>query len=69
MFSIVRTLGPRAALRQELPALIAAFLIAEAFFKFHSFALECLAFLATWALLSAAQAAVLRLAVSRPADP
>ena len=32
-------------------SLVAAFAIAAIFYRFGSFALECLAFLATWALL------------------
>jgi hypothetical protein len=36
-----------------------AFLIAEFFYKFHSFTLECLAFLATWFVLSVIQSLVL----------
>jgi hypothetical protein len=32
--------------------------IAELFFKFKSFALECLAFLAVWALLSFVQSLI-----------
>jgi len=32
----------------QAPALLASFVIAELFYKFHSFTLECLAFLATW---------------------
>ena len=33
---------------RRLPALIAALLIAEMFFKFGSFTLECVAFLVLW---------------------
>jgi hypothetical protein len=36
----------------EAPALLAAWLIAEAFFKFHSFTLEAGAFLLTWMAFS-----------------
>ena len=32
----------------EAPSLLTSLLIAELFYKFHSFTLECLAFLATW---------------------
>ncbi|THK34863.1 hypothetical protein EHS39_28270 [Ensifer sp. MPMI2T] len=53
MFTLIRTLGLETALARELPPLIAAFLLAELFYKFGSFALECLAFLATWYVLSA----------------
>lgn len=33
---------------QEAPPLGCALLIAEMFYRFHSFTLECFAFLATW---------------------
>lgn len=36
----------------DFPPFIVAFLTAEFFFKFKSFALECLAFLALWWLLA-----------------
>jgi hypothetical protein len=40
------------ALRQ-LPAFAVAFVVASLFFKFGSFALECLAFLVTWFAIDA----------------
>jgi hypothetical protein len=52
MFSLVKELGVQIALKREAAAFILAFLIAEFFFKFKSFALECLAFLAVWFVLS-----------------
>ena len=52
MYTLLRHLGLRDALYAEAPALAAAFVIAELFYKFHSFALECAAFLATWLVLS-----------------
>lgn len=52
MYHMMRSLGARAVSRRELPAAATAFIIAEFFYKFHSFALETLAFLATWWLLS-----------------
>ena len=36
------------------PALAGSIVLAELFYKFHSFTLECLAFLATWFVLDAA---------------
>jgi len=33
------------------PALVASVAIAETFYKFHSFTVECVAFLATWYVL------------------
>jgi hypothetical protein len=37
--------------RFEIPAFAVSLAIAELFYKFHSFSLECLAFLATWCAL------------------
>ena len=61
MFSLVKELGVQLALKREAAPFIVAFLIAEFFFKFKSFALECLAFLAVWFVLSFLQS----LAISR----
>ena len=38
----------RQLLVEELPVLVLAMVIAEFFYKFHSFTLECVAFLLTW---------------------
>ena len=51
MIDFVRALKSHAAYGQRVCALLAALLVAEFFFKFHSFTLECMAFLATWLLL------------------
>jgi hypothetical protein len=59
MFSLIRDLGLRAAVKQEAVPFVIAFVIAELFFKFKSFALECLAFLAVWAVLSFVQSLIL----------
>lgn len=48
MYSLTRRLSLKRLLREEIPLAGASLIIAEAFFKFHSFTLECLAFLATW---------------------
>jgi hypothetical protein len=52
MYQMARAFGAKAVFRRELPAGAIAFLVAEFFYKFHSFALEALAFLATWWILS-----------------
>jgi len=52
MFSLVKDLGIQVALKQEAVPFVVAFLIAEFLYKFKSFTLECLAFLATWFVLS-----------------
>ena len=54
MHTLVQTIGLSAAAKHELVPLGAAFMIAEFFYKFGSFALECAAFLATWYALSMA---------------
>lgn len=54
MYTLTRLLTTRQLLVRQLPAFAAAFLIAELFYKFHSFSLECLAFLATWYVFDAA---------------
>jgi hypothetical protein len=36
---------------EQVPAVVVSIIIAELFYKFHSFTLECLAFLATWYLI------------------
>lgn len=48
MLEFVRALRMQRGLVLHLPGLVLAFLVAEVFYKFHSFALECGAFLLTW---------------------
>ena len=62
MFSLVKDLGVRVAVKQEAFPFVIAFAIAELFFKFKSFTLECLAFLAVWFLLSFLQSFIFSLA-------
>lgn len=61
MYTLIRHIGARALALEQVPALFASFLIAELFYKFHSFTLECLAFLATWYVLDAGGSAFRRL--------
>ena len=51
MYSYVKQAGIPTVLAQEAPAFVASFVIAEVFYKFHSFTLECGAFLITWRVL------------------
>ncbi|MBB4304122.1 hypothetical protein GGD81_003178 [Rhodobium orientis] len=51
MFTLFKSLTLRQALFNQAPVLIASLAIAEMFYKFHSFLLESLAFLATWFVL------------------
>ena len=60
MFTLLRTIGVPAAARYELAPFVAAFGIAEFFYKFGSFALELVAFLATWVVFSFLQSLVLK---------
>ncbi len=53
MYTLIKSVGFRSFLIQEAPYLIVAFLIASLFYKFGSFGIEALAFLATWSVLSA----------------
>jgi hypothetical protein len=59
MYTLIHMLGIRDILVREAPALTVAFVIVEVFYKFHSFTLECVAFLATWLALSWLQARLL----------
>ena len=54
MYMLIRSLSFRQLLLEQAPTLGAALIIAELFYKFHSFTLECVAFLATWYVLDAA---------------
>lgn len=60
MFTLLRTLSPRALLIEQLPVLILTLIIAELFFKFRSFTLECIAFLVTWYVLDGMYSTVRR---------
>jgi len=51
MHALLQSLTMRRFLLEQAPPIIASFIIAELFYKFHSFTWECLAFLATWFLL------------------
>jgi hypothetical protein len=53
MYMLVRLMPWGRLLREQVPALALSFVIAELFYKFHSFTLETMAFLATWGLVDA----------------
>lgn len=53
MFSLLKSLSLKRILVEQLPMLAAAWIIAELFYKFHSFSLETAAFLATWFVFDA----------------
>ena len=54
MYTLIHSLPLRRLLLEQLPLLLISMLIAELFYKFHSFTLETVAFLATWYVLDAA---------------
>lgn len=54
MYSLFRALPARRFVLEQVPALALSFIIAELFYKFHSFTLETLAFLATWSVIDLA---------------
>jgi hypothetical protein len=53
MYTLTRVFATRAGMLSEAFSLGFSLLIAELFYKFHSFILECVAFLATWWLVGA----------------
>lgn len=52
MYTLLKSVSLQVVLVQEAPYFIISFAIASLFYKWHSFALETIGFLATWALLS-----------------
>ena len=48
MYTLIRAIPLRDLLFEQAPALVVSWVIAELFYKFHSFTLEMAAFLATW---------------------
>ena len=54
MYTLTRLIPLRQLLTQEAPTFMGSLVIAELFYKFHSFTLECAAFLGTWYVLDAA---------------
>ena len=53
MYTLIRTASLGTLLTTQAPAFLIAFVTAELFFKWKSFALECLGFLALWFVLDA----------------
>lgn len=61
MYQLLNSIGTSAIFFRQLPILILSFGIANVFYKFGSFGLECLAFLATWFVLDIGVQAIARL--------
>lgn len=53
MYTLISSLPTQKLLLEQVPVFLISFLIAEMFYKFHSFTLECLAFLVTWYVFDA----------------
>ena len=51
MYQLIRSLNNRTIAASEVVSCVAAMLIANRFYVFHSFLLECGAFLLTWLVL------------------
>ncbi len=68
MYTLLRLFPVKRLAYEQVPALTLAWIIAEVFFKFHSFTLECTAFLATWFLLDALIQKIVRPLFTRQGD-
>jgi len=68
MLTLLRHLDGTPTAIREATTGIASLVVAEAYFKFHSFTLECLAFLATWTILSGITELCRRLATNPSAE-
>ena len=53
MYQLIHSFTASELFKRQVPVFLGAFLIAEFFYKFKSFALECVAFLVTWYVLDA----------------
>ena len=58
MYTLMRTLSLKKILLEQAPTIVGSMFIAEMFYKFHSFTLECIAFLATWYVVDRIRAAL-----------
>lgn len=66
MFTLISRLPLRELIWRQAPTFLIALVIAELFYKFHSFLLETGAFLATWFVLDALAGLIARLLGKRP---
>ena len=67
MFELLRSTPLRQLLARQAPALAISLVVAELFYKFGSFTLECIGFLATWFVLDALFAQIGRV-LSKPVE-
>jgi hypothetical protein len=66
MYTLLRQIVTARNAVEQLTSLTPAWLVAEFFYKFHSFTLECAAFLATWFVLDAVVQIVARRVLGAP---
>ena len=66
MIDLLRALRSRADYGRRLLGFVPALILADIFYKFHSFTLECVAFLVTWLVFDFIAEWVVRLMGSRP---
>lgn len=66
MFTLISRLPLRELIWRQAPTFIIALVIAEMFYKFHSFLLETGAFLVTWFVLDAVAGLIARLLGKEP---
>ena len=52
MYTLIKNISVKKIISNELPSLGLSLIIAESFYKFGSFILECGAFLGTWYVIS-----------------
>ncbi len=69
MFQLMHKLTVQQLLARQCPALLVSVVVAELFYKFHSFTLECGAFLGTWFVLDGAAHVTLSLLGRPRLDP
>lgn len=67
MFELMRASTLRQLLARQAPGLLISLVVAEMFYKFGSFTLECIGFLVTWFVIDAIFAQITR-ALSKPAE-
>jgi hypothetical protein len=53
MYQLIHSLTASELFKRQLPIFLLAFVVAELFYKFKSFTLECVAFLVTWYVIDA----------------
>ncbi|HWK89831.1 MAG TPA: hypothetical protein VNP72_07540 [Longimicrobium sp.] len=69
MYTLLRSVPLRQVLLQAAPSGAAALVVAEQFYKWHSFTLECAGFLATWTAIDLALAGARALLARRRSTP